>query len=126
MSKIKAGTRQGLIIFAIIAATAVLSSCEKYQYNPPAVDPDNPWSLSIDIQPIFNANCTSCHGGAVQPDLREGNSFDALTRRGYVTTPAESSRLYKILVDDPSHSSRVTEAEKLKILYWIEQGAKNN
>ncbi|HLN21573.1 MAG TPA: hypothetical protein VK213_10820 [Bacteroidales bacterium] len=125
MNKINAGIKQGLVIFVIIAATAVLSSCEKYKFSPPEVDPNAPWSLSTDIQPIFNAKCISCHGGSQQPDLREGRSFESLTKRGYVTKPAESSKLFTTL-SSGSHESRTTAVEKLKIRYWIEQGAKNN
>lgn len=116
------------VAFVIIVAAAGLSSCEKYQYNPPAVDPNATWHLQTDIQPIFNSSCAlaSCHGGPVSPALSSGKSFDALTKGGYVIAPAENSRLYKKITTDPSHESRVTAAEKLKILYWIKQGAKNN
>lgn len=116
------------VAFVIIGAAAGLSSCEKYQYNPPAVDPNATWHFQADIQPIFNSNCAlaSCHGGPVAPALGAGKSFDALTKGGYVTAPAENSRLYKKMTDDPSHAARTTSAEKLKILYWIQQGAKNN
>lgn len=110
----------------IVAFTAVLiSSCEKYTFRPPEVDPDYAWSLKDDIQPIFSSSCISCHGGSIAPDLRAGNSYNALTKGGYVTLPAEESRLYKTIIS-PGHTARTTEAEKLKILYWITQGAKNN
>ncbi len=117
--------RQILIILVLIAAVEGFSSCEKYTYTPPAVDPNATWSLKTDIQPVFNASCVSCHGGTVAPDLRDGKSFTALTKGGYVTAPAESSRLYSKMVDG-GHEARSTAAEKLKVLYWITQGAKNN
>lgn len=115
----------------IIAAAVMLLaltgfySCEKFTYTPPAVDPNTTWKLSTDIQPIFNASCVSCHGGSVPPDLRETKSFNALTRGAYVDAPAESSKLYKIM-EAASHLPRSTETERLKVLYWITQGAKNN
>jgi hypothetical protein len=109
----------------MIAAVTGLNSCEKYSFNPPAVDPTAEWKLSTDIQPIFNANCTSCHNAARYPDLSQGKSYQALTKGGYVTLPGESSKLYTKLTD-ASHASRTTAVEKLKILYWINQGAKNN
>jgi len=117
--------RQILIILVLIAAVEGFSSCEKYTYTPPAVDPNAEWSLKTDIQPVFNASCVSCHGGTVAPDLRDGKSFTALSKGGYVTAPAETSRLYAKMVDG-GHESRSTAAEKLKVLYWITQGAKNN
>jgi hypothetical protein len=125
MNNISASLKRLLFALVILAATGAFSSCEKYTYNPPAVDPDATWSLSTDIQPIFNSSCVSCHGGAIPPNLREGQSFNTLTRGGYVDPPAESSRLYTKLID-PDHAARSTDTEKLKILYWIEQGAENN
>lgn len=126
MNKISAGIRQVLPVLAMIALSAAFSACEKYTYNPPAVDPDYAWSLANDIQPIFNASCVACHGGRVQPNLTAGQSFNTLTRGGYVDRPAEQSRLFNQLATDPDHMKLVTEAERLKIRYWIEQGAKNN
>lgn len=117
--------RKILVVIVLVAAGQLFSSCEKYSFNPPAVEPNTEWSLQNDIQPIFNSNCISCHGGAVSPDLREGKSYQSLTRGGYVDAPAESSGLYKQVIS-PSHAARSTETDKLKILYWITQGAKNN
>jgi len=113
-----------LAIVLLLLSVGIVS-CEKYKYTPPAVDPNTTWLLSADIQPIFDANCVSCHGGSVPPDLREGKSFNALTRGGFVETPAEESKLYLIL-NEASHMPRATEAERLKVLYWITQGAQNN
>jgi hypothetical protein len=117
--------RQILVGLILVAAVAGFSSCEKYQYNPPAVDPDATWSFQTDIQPIFNSSCISCHGGATSPDLREGRSYQALTRGNYLDEPAESSGLYTTMIST-GHAARSTQAEKLKVLYWITQGADNN
>jgi hypothetical protein len=113
------------VALVLIAIVEGFSSCEKYSYTPPAVDPTAVWHLQDEIQPIFSANCISCHGGTVSPDLRDGKSYLALTGGGYVTTPAESSRLY-LKMTSSSHSPRSTDADKLKVLYWITQGALNN
>jgi hypothetical protein len=125
MNKILTGIKQVQFVFLLTAAIAAFTSCEKYSYNPPAVDPDFAWSLEEDIQPIFTASCTNCHGGQRPPDLREERSYTSLTRGNYVDRPAEQSRLISKL-SSGSHASFVTEAEKLRIQYWIEQGAKNN
>lgn len=111
--------------FLLVVTAAGFYACEKYQYTPPAVDPSVTWHFQADIQPIFNANCITCHGGSLSLDLREGKSYQALTKGGYVNTPAESSKLYAKITGS-SHISRTTETEKLKILYWITQGAQNN
>lgn len=113
------------VALVLIAIVEGFSSCEKYSYTPPAVDPLAVWHLQDEIQPIFSANCIGCHGGTVSPDLRDGKSYLALSRGGYVTTPAESSRLY-LKMTSSVHSPRSTDADKLKVLYWITQGALNN
>ena len=123
---ISANVRRMLVLFSFIATVGIFSSCEKYTYNPPAVDPNEEWNLSTDIQPIFTANCISCHGGRVSPDLRAGQSFNSLTKGNYVDEPAVSSRLYLQISTDSDHQKLLTEADRLRILYWIEQGAENN
>jgi len=117
-----------LTIVIIVAAVAGLASCESYKIDTPEVDSLATWSLQSDIQPIFTNNCAtvSCHGGPQKPDLREGKSYQALSNGLYVTLPADQSRLYKKISTDSEHLSRATDTERLKVLYWIMQGAKNN
>lgn len=109
----------------LIVAMGGLSSCEKVSFAPPAVDPKATWHFQTDIQPIFNANCIACHNANRLPDLRSGKSYLSLTKGGYVNLPAETSRLYKRITTG-DHIPRSTDVDKLKILYWITQGAKNN
>jgi mono/diheme cytochrome c family protein len=125
MNQESSKTRQIIAAVIMLLAISGFSSCEKYRFTPPAVDPDAEWKLSVDIQPIFNASCVSCHGGAVSPDLREGKSFDALTKGGYVNPPADGSKLYSTM-NSASHLPRSIESERLKVLYWITQGSQNN
>jgi hypothetical protein len=117
--------RQILFALVLIAAVGGFSSCEKVSYLPPAFDPNTIWHFQTDIQPIFNSNCISCHGPSRSPDLREGKAYLALTKGGYVKLPGSSSRLY-LQMTSTSHASRSTDTEKLKVLYWINQGALNN
>lgn len=117
--------RQILVVLVLIAAVEGLSSCEKYSYLPRPVDPNAVWHFEADIQPIFTANCITCHGGAQAPDLRDGKSYAALTKQKLITAPGETSGLY-IQLNSSSHISRTTSSDKLKILYWINQGALNN
>lgn len=109
----------------LMALTNAFYSCEKYQYTPPAVDPQTTWHLQAEIQPIFTASCVSCHGGSLSPDLRNGKSYQALKGGGYVNLPAENSKLY-MQMNTTSHLPRSSETDRLKILYWITQGAQNN
>jgi hypothetical protein len=121
--------RKARVILAsaiLVIALAGFASCEKFTFTPPAVDPNYAWSLSADIQPIFNANCITCHGGTQAPDLRTGKSYNALTKGGYVNLPGETSKLYVQITTNSGHVPKTTDTEKQKILYWINQGAKNN
>jgi hypothetical protein len=117
--------RHILGLFILVAMMGGISSCEKYSYEPPAVDPNTTWHFKTDIQPIFTANCISCHGGTQSPDLRDGKSYSVLTKGSYVTAPAADSRLYKKMVSS-GHEARSSATDKLKVLYWITQGALNN
>ncbi len=117
--------RQILVVLVLTAAVGGLSSCEKVAFYPRPVDPNVTWHFEADIQPIFTSNCITCHGGAQSPDLRDGKSYAALTKLKFITPPGETSGLY-LQINSSSHSSRTTSSDKLKILYWINQGALNN
>ena len=117
--------RHIMVLLILIAAIEGFSSCEKYSYAPPAIDPNTIWHFQTDIQPIFSANCIVCHGSIQTPTLADGKSYLALTKGGYVNPPAATSRLY-LQMTSSSHSPRSTDADKLKVLYWITQGALNN
>ena len=119
--------KPSMILGAVVLATfiAALSSCEKNYYTPPTVNPVDTVHFSADIQPIFTANCASCHGATRPPDLREGKSYAALTKGGYITPPGETSKLY-VKMTGSDHAARSTDADKQKVLIWINQGARNN
>ena len=122
-----------LLLISIIAGVIYFSSCEKYSFRvetlPPVdttgTDTTNYVSFSTEVQPIFNSSCISCHKGSRNPDLREGNSYAALTSGGYVTLPAADSKLYKKITSS-SHASMTNQDQKSTIYLWIGQGAKNN
>ena len=117
--------KQILIVVFILTAVAGFSSCEKFAIPPIPFDPTTTWHFQADIQPVFDANCIACHNGTRSPDLRSGKSFNALSK-GYISAPAESSILYVQITTNSQHIPRTTDTEKLKILYWIKQGALNN
>ncbi len=118
--------RQIFVAFILIAGIYGFSSCEKISYPERPVDPNATWHLSSDIQPIFNSKCIECHGGVQAPDLRSGKSYTSLTKAGFVNQPGTTSILYIQITTNTDHIPRTTSAEKLEILYWINQGALNN
>jgi hypothetical protein len=112
-------------VFVILIVIGFMSSCEKYTYTPPTINPNDSVHFATEIQPIFNGICINCHNGAVSPDLRDGKSFSSLTTKGMITPPAETSKLYMKVIS-ASHTARTSDIEKQKILVWINQGAHNN
>jgi hypothetical protein len=117
--------RLSLVVVIILVAAAGFTSCEKIGIQPIPFDPTTTWHFQADIQPIFNANCITCHNGSRSPDLRDGKSYSALSK-GYIAAPVESSRLYVKISTDSQHIPRTSDTEKLKILNWLKQGALNN
>jgi hypothetical protein len=114
---------EALVLLALIVG---ISSCEKNTYSLPSVDSNQTWHLQSDIQPIFNTSCIPCHNGSKSPDLRSGKSYNSLSKGGYVKLPGETSRLYEHMSSNTDHIPRSSSSDKLKVLYWINQGALNN
>jgi hypothetical protein len=84
-------------------------------------------SFSTEIQPILN-KCTGCHAGNISPDLRAGNSYNALVPTYVKADDADNSRLYNYLPSKGHHDVGLTLSvdEIALIKAWINQGAKNN
>lgn len=92
-------------------------------------------SFSTEIQPLFNQNCTQCHGETFNfsPILLSGESYDNLIDGGYVIPEnAEESILYRSLIGDgidpmpPPEGWDENDDRVLTIKAWIDQGAKDN
>ena len=109
------------------SAILILSGCAKYEIPAPEYPdgiPENV-SFSVNVQPIFDAKCVTCHGGAQAPDLSAGWSYDELIEGGYVITDEPlTSPIW--LVFSGSHDGRATSEETLYILGWIIEGALDN
>jgi len=112
-----------LAFLTACAMVGLLCSCEKYIIPAPEWATDV--SFSADVQPIFTSNCVSCHGGSRDPNLKEGQSYNALIDGGYVIPgEVEASKIYSIL--EGSHNSRATVEQRNYIYGWINEGAENN
>lgn len=84
-------------------------------------------SFADDIQPIFTQNCIACHGGSISPDLREGNSYDAIVNGVFIVpNDIDASVLYQRLIGNgnimpPGNPLATTDINLVKS--WIEDGA---
>ena len=111
-----------VVIAPLIFLALGFKACEKVVF-PPSGDVYETFSASV--QPIFNSDCISCHDGGRDPNLTEGNSYNALKNGGFIDTAnPESSVLYEKLTS--THASRTSENNKKIILDWIKDGAPNN
>jgi len=127
-------------ILGRLAAVTLIVSFSSCYYDgiiePPTDQPiDNtPLSFKTDIQPIFDANCIACHNGNLNPDLRDGNSYAALSAipGSIVAGDANGSELVDMLehkagVDNPMPPSAPMASTNINlIITWINQGALNN
>lgn len=117
----------------IILAIAGLTACEQYSYDPPVYEPPDttqPYDTvyySTDIAPLFPAyNCTGCHGGGISPDLRESESYQALTEGDYINMDNPEESVLMIKIDDSGHGGTWNNDDRFLLLDWIYQGAQNN
>jgi hypothetical protein len=101
----------------------LLAACEKVAFEP-VIIPEDDLSFAIDIQPIMDSKCVSCHPPSKGLDLTVTSAYDELVP-AYVTIAdsanPEKSSLYRKLTGT-SHESRTSEYEKQIILKWISQG----
>lgn len=99
----------------------------------PDIPVDQVVSFAADIQPIFiqsGKDCTACHNGTIaQPDLREGNSYNALVPAYVVAGNAEASELFQKLPGNnhPIEAGFLLNSIEIALIKtWIDRGAENN
>lgn len=117
-------------VFTLAIATIFFtaSSCYYEQVVPAEVEvPTEVISYDLDIQPFFDAKCTSCHGGSVSPNLSRGVSYQELVSGDWIDAEvAEDSPLYQSIAVGGSMEGYATPSERATLLAWIEQGASDN
>ncbi len=141
--------RWGRVIGISVMATALYGCPESV--NTPAPPSQGTVSLSRDIQPIFNARCTSCHSPGfptntivgIRMVLTPGDAFTSLVNQPSSQRPdltlvepgdAESSLLWlKVSSNNPPvgstmplFGSRLSSTELGLVRDWINQGALDN
>ncbi len=100
-------------------------------------DPVVEVSYSSDVQPIFNGNCSSCHGSSGNVSLTSYSALMNSVGNNYgsnlvVAGNADESGLVDKIEPNPDHGSRMpiggtlTNSEIQTIRRWINEGAKNN
>ena len=88
-------------------------------------------SYQQDVQPIWNAACTECHGN-IPPNLEDGVSYANLINGGYVVAgDSQNSVLYQSLlgingVSLMPPSGKLPDSQINIVKKWIDDGAENN
>jgi hypothetical protein len=85
-------------------------------------------SFKSDIEPLF-VRCAGCHNGTQNPDLREGNAYNAIVPRYVIAGDADDSELFNKLpgIGHPIDVGFSLSADQIATIKgWINQGALNN
>ncbi len=105
------------------------SSCY-YDSLPPEEEIDIPQeqviSFEADVLPIIEKyNCTQCHNGGQNPDLRAENAYDALVPAYVTAGDADASVFFQRLPgkSHPPVGISLTNSELTIIEEWINRGA---
>ncbi|UJH66651.1 hypothetical protein [Allomuricauda sp. SCSIO 65647] len=99
----------------------------------PDIPIDQPISFGDDILPLFSIDgrdCTTCHDGRIaNPDLTEGNAYNAIVPEYVILGDGENSEFFKNLPgnEHPVEAGfSLTTDEIALIKGWIDRGAENN
>lgn len=116
---------------ATLLSLLTLAGCFYDEGLTEALPEDTIISYSLDIQPIFNSNCTSCHPLIIStPDLTNDNSYDAIIMNNYIVPKdLDASILYQKLLGKPNvmpPSGPLPQNEIELVKKWIVQGALDN
>lgn len=119
---------QTLIMIASISM--LLSSCyyDKMQFDDIKPLPETV-SYTKDIQPIWDAECISCHAGDIAPDLLNVNSYDELMDKYVIAGNPEESIVYKTLIGTAvlmPPAGKMNQDKINLVQKWILDGALNN
>lgn len=123
-----------LLQIVLVSSLSLLCFSCYYDELPEVIDlvveipDDEVVSFKDDVLPIFS-KCTDCHNDSgVNPDLSEGNAFNAIVP--YITAGnAENSELYNNLpgIGHPADAGFILSAEEIAVIKtWIDRGAENN
>jgi len=124
------------IIQYLMTLTVVLmvTSCYYDEMPPVAATPiPDTVSYSKDVQPLWDANCISCHkSGGTSPDLSSANSYSALTTNSkyVIANDAANSLVHKALMGSGAPqmptNGKMSDSKIALIDKWINAGALNN
>ena len=121
-----------LLMLVPVVLLVVIPGCDAAPSDVPA-DP----SYAADVQPIFSANCVTCHGTSSPSGGYSLTSYAGATGPGSDTVPnvipssADSSKLYRRVTGTempkmPLGQPALDTVKTATIRNWIDKGAKDN
>jgi hypothetical protein len=125
---------KSLIQFAVSAAMSLLMISCYYDTEYEATD-DGTGNIEVsyetDINPLWAADCVSCHNGNEPPNLLDNVSYSELLSGYVVPGDADASILYKSLLGIDGvplmPPGSMWPNDKIDLVKdWIDQGALNN
>ncbi len=125
---------KNLIQFAVSAAMSLLMISCYYDTEYEATD-DGTGNIEVsyetDINPLWAADCVSCHNGNEPPNLLDNVSYSELLSGYVVPGDADASILYKSLLGIDGvplmPPGSMWPNDKIDLVKdWIDQGALNN
>ena len=119
-----------ITLIVLIAGIILMASCTDKYITKPYITPPPPgyqYSLTTDVQPVFNDKCILCHKiGSIPPDLTSGNSYASLTSMNLINTKNPTGSILYKKMNGGSMATYCTQQDADLVLQWIMQGAKNN
>ncbi len=129
-----------VLLFVAIFGISCSTNTENLVTAPEDDDNNEPivgLSYATDIQPIFNSNCSNCHGSSGGVSLTSYAALMGSVGNNYgenVVVPgnADASGLVDKIEPNPTHGARMptngtlTLTEIQSIRAWINEGAQNN
>lgn len=113
-------SKKVLLLFFIVAT---LSSCltnvdEEEVVDPGTVDPCETITFSLNVKPIIDNNCISCHsaGGGQVPNLE---TYNAVAANAAIVKS-------EVVSKDMPIGGSLTNEEISAIVCWVDSGALNN
>lgn len=97
--------------------------------EPIVIPPGTVITYKADIAPMFDPSCTnsSCHGGSVNPDLRNTQgAYNNLLANFVVKNNADGSKLYvrAMIVKNGGHFGTLNATQLATMKAWIDSDAK--
>ena len=108
--------------------TDVSVTCADDPPPPPPPPPATTVLYAADVQPYFNSNCTSCHGGSNPQkgvDLTSYQQVMAGGDGGAIVIPGDPDASVLVQQLEDGHRNQLA-ADIAQIRTWIQEGAQNN